>query len=140
MGGGEEYMPLFFMLDRGDCNFVPKIINAERAGASAVIIINNRPGKVHWMAFTDADRDRANSITIPSMMITQEDGNALKAAMCTGNASAPIKAGSLPSCATSDFPGNAKGWAKNVVTMLLTYELEPQGSTTTPAPGPPATP
>lgn len=53
---------------RGSCNFVNKVQNAQNAGAIAVIVVNNQAG-----AATDMGGS-SSSITIPSLHISQEDG------------------------------------------------------------------
>jgi hypothetical protein len=66
------------LIDRGGtapCSFVSKVQNAQDAGAIGVIIANNQPGNIS--AFTGT----SSTITIPSMMITQDDGAALKAVL-----------------------------------------------------------
>lgn len=69
--------------DRGTCSFTIKVKNAQTAGAAAVIIANNTTG-VFTMGGDDA------TITIPSVMLSQSDGAALKAALPT-NATLRIK-------------------------------------------------
>lgn len=59
------------VINRGECTFVSKINLAQSAGAIAVIIINNAPGSPITMG-GDADGDL---ISIPSIMISQSDGN-----------------------------------------------------------------
>ncbi len=58
---------------RGNCNFTVKVKNAQNAGAIAVLMINNVPGAPLIMGGTD------NTITIPAVMISQEDGNTILA-------------------------------------------------------------
>lgn len=55
------------MIDRGSCYFVNKVLNAEMAGAIAVIVCNNVEGEPITMGGTDP------GITIPSIMFTMED-------------------------------------------------------------------
>ncbi|UEG51275.1 M36 family metallopeptidase [Ferruginibacter lapsinanis] len=55
-------------IDRGSCNFAPKIKNAQNAGAIAVVVINNVASAPFSMSGTD------NTITIPAFMISQADG------------------------------------------------------------------
>ena len=65
------------ILDRGDCEFGVKVLNAEMAGAVAAIVINNQgnnptpmgPGVV------------GGSVTIPSLMIGQDTGEIIKAVL-----------------------------------------------------------
>lgn len=63
------------VIRRGDCPFVDKVKNAQDAGAIAVIMLNNVSGEPIPMGGTDA------SITIPSVMISKENGDIIEAAM-----------------------------------------------------------
>ncbi len=65
------------LIDRGPtgnpCTFVQKVRNAQAAGAIAVVVVNNVPDSPPPnMSGTDP------TITIPSVHITQADGNTLK--------------------------------------------------------------
>ena len=60
------------VIDRGTCNFVAKVKNAQDAGAIAVMMVNNIAGEPISMGGTDA------TITIASGMISLVDGNKLK--------------------------------------------------------------
>jgi len=62
------------IVDRGTCDFTVKVLNAQNAGAKAVIIANNVPGG----AFTPGGTNR--KIKIPSGMVTQANGVTLKGA------------------------------------------------------------
>lgn len=66
------------LIRRGNCAFVEKILNAQNAGAVAVIMMNNIAGTPIPMGGTDA------GITIPSVMISKEDGDILEAAVLAG--------------------------------------------------------
>jgi len=61
------------LIDRGSVTFVSKIQQAQAAGAVAVIMVNNVPGDPIVMALD-------NTVTIPSVMISQADGNTIKTA------------------------------------------------------------
>jgi hypothetical protein len=63
------------LVDRGTCAFVQKASNAQAAGATAMIVANSVAGAPIDMGGTDP------SITIPSVMISQADGNTLKAGL-----------------------------------------------------------
>ncbi len=63
------------LVDRGSCNFTVKVANAQAAGATAVIIVNDRGGNPTNPTGTDP------TITIPSGMISQDDGTAIKAGL-----------------------------------------------------------
>ncbi len=66
------------VIDRGECYFVDKIMNAQNAGAVAVLMINNVAGLPITM-----DISSGSSITIPAFMINKTDGDVLKATMST---------------------------------------------------------
>ncbi len=61
------------LVDRGTCTFVEKVQNGQAAGAIAVVVVNNVAGAPIAMGGTSA------TITIPSVMISQANGNAIKA-------------------------------------------------------------
>lgn len=57
------------LISRGTCSFSIKAANAEKAGAKAIVIYNNRPGGAMSMSMDDA--------TIPASAISEEDGNSI---------------------------------------------------------------
>ena len=63
------------LIDRGGCNFTVKVKNAQLAGAIGAIIVNNAPGPPAGMSGEDA------TINIPALMISQDDGAAIKLAL-----------------------------------------------------------
>lgn len=63
------------MIDRGGCNFTAKVQNAQNAGATAAIIVNNVPGDPITMGATDPTQ----TPSISSVMIRLEAGSELKA-------------------------------------------------------------
>lgn len=67
------------LLDRGGCDFIVKVRNAQAAGAIGVVVANNVAGAPITMGGTAAD------VTIPALMISQEQGDAIKA-----NLAAPV--------------------------------------------------
>jgi predicted deacylase len=70
------------LVDRGGCPFVQKATNAQAAGASAVIVVNNVPGDPSTIT------GNAPAITIPVVLVSQADGNAIKAGLpATGRVS-----------------------------------------------------
>lgn len=70
------------LIDRGSCSFVVKVSNAQAAGAAAVIVVNNTTGSPIVMGGSDP------TITIPSVMVSQADGNTIKAGLpATGTVS-----------------------------------------------------
>ncbi|QNM85375.1 T9SS type A sorting domain-containing protein [Polaribacter pectinis] len=66
------------VIRRGSCPFVDKANNAQNAGAIAVIIVNNVAGNAAGQAGDDA------GITIPSLMVSKEDGDNIIAALGSG--------------------------------------------------------
>lgn len=75
------------VIDAGNCPFFTQIKQAEQGGAIAAIIINNQPGPPFRMT---AGFGNLNPISIPSIMISQVDGNTLKAAMLNGTVNASL--------------------------------------------------
>jgi extracellular elastinolytic metalloproteinase len=57
------------LIDRGTCTFVSKVKKAQDEGALMVIVANNAPGPPTAMGGADP------TITIPSVMVSQSDGN-----------------------------------------------------------------
>lgn len=81
------------LIRRGSCTFVQKVKNAQNAGAIGVIMMNNVTGTPVAMGGTDA------TITIPSVMISKEDGDIIEAAL-----SGTVNGSLNPP--TGDFTGN----------------------------------
>jgi extracellular elastinolytic metalloproteinase len=65
------------IVDRGSCDFTVKVLNAQKAGAVAVVIANNAPDG----AFSPGGTNR--KIKIASAMVTQATGAALKGQLGT---------------------------------------------------------
>lgn len=59
------------LVNRGSCNFTTKVLNAQNAGAIAVLVANNDPSGLPPMGGAD------NTVTIPSAGISQALGQAL---------------------------------------------------------------
>ena len=66
------------LIDRGSCTFVSKVEAAENAGAVAAVIVNNVPGNPISMG------GNGFNIGIPSVMISQADGNLIKTELANG--------------------------------------------------------
>jgi hypothetical protein len=66
------------LIDRGTYDFVVKVKNAQNAGARAVIMVNNRAGPPSSMGGSDP------SIVIPSLMVSQGVGAAIKSNLAGG--------------------------------------------------------
>lgn len=72
------------LIDRGNCNFATKVEEAQAAGAVAAIVVNNVAGAPIQMG------GNSTIVTIPSIMITLADGNAIKAQLANGAVNATI--------------------------------------------------
>ena len=65
---------------RGSCNFSTKALNAQNAGALAVIVVNNVSGPAVGMA----SGDDGDQVTIPTFMLSQADGQAIINELASG--------------------------------------------------------
>ncbi|MBK7820014.1 MAG: S8 family serine peptidase [Tessaracoccus sp.] len=72
------------IVSRGTCAFHIKAVNAQNAGASALVIYNNAPG------FVSATVEGETPITIPVVTVSQEDGQAVVAALSSGPLTATV--------------------------------------------------
>ncbi|CAL5228469.1 g11610 [Coccomyxa viridis] len=85
-------LPVFLLVDRGDCYFVEKAYNAEKAGAKAIIVADYKDERLLTMAVPEDRPEIAalkNDITIPTALITEEVGQKIKDALHAQNA-APV--------------------------------------------------
>ncbi|GGG31712.1 peptidase M36 [Dokdonia pacifica] len=69
------------VIRRGTCTFDSKVFAAQNAGATAVIIVNNVPGD----PFPPTGAIYVDSITIPSIMISQANGEDIISLLGDGN-------------------------------------------------------
>ena len=67
---------------RGTCGFADKVQNAQKAGAIAVVVINNAAGGPITMGGTPTSADPA--IVIPAIMISQADGSNIRTQLNAG--------------------------------------------------------
>jgi subtilisin family serine protease len=65
---GDEFAGTVAVLQRGNCDFYTKALNAQNAGATAVIMYNNAPGLINPTV------EGAEEITIPVFFVDQQDG------------------------------------------------------------------
>jgi hypothetical protein len=73
------------MIDRGTCTFVTKARNAQAAGATAMVLVDNRRDTCLPPSMGGSE----DTITIPVISISQDDGNAIKAQLAA-NVSATL--------------------------------------------------
>ncbi len=77
------------LVDRGSCEFGIKCLNAENAGAIAVIVFNNAAGAGTIAMGAGANGD---AVTIPAVMLSYEDGQAFRAELANGAVNVTIGA------------------------------------------------
>jgi len=76
------------LIDRGNCSFERKALNAQNAGATGVIIADNQ-GNAQPPPMGD-DNNINTPINIPILSVTQAAGNILKQGMQAGNVTATM--------------------------------------------------
>ena len=84
------------LIDRGSCGFSIKAMNAEAAGAIGVIIGNNQGGT----AVSNMTVTAGAPSTLPSLMVSQNNGTAIKAALAGGAVTATLARGGTGSDAS----------------------------------------
>ncbi|WP_306641141.1 T9SS-dependent M36 family metallopeptidase [Sanyastnella coralliicola] len=90
---GGDVSGKFALIDRGSCNFTQKVLNAQNAGAIGVVVVQNTGDAPFSMGGADA------TITIPAVMVSLADGNAIKAALTSGTVNIVLD---LPSAVNRD--------------------------------------
>lgn len=94
-GGRKEHLfrtkpgalPSFLLIDRGNCLFAKKVWNAQNAGASAVLVVDDKDEPLITMDLLQEDDEAAKyiqNISIPSALIDKEFGEQLKKAVKDG--------------------------------------------------------
>ncbi|NVJ22557.1 histidine kinase [Myxococcus sp. AM011] len=81
-GGTTPFTGKIALIERGSCSFGYKVLNAQRAGAKAVLITNSATGAVGGMAATGIPAID-NAITIPSLLVAKPAADAWRAALAT---------------------------------------------------------
>lgn len=79
---GGSMTGLIAVIDRGNCEFGLKVLNAENAGAIAAIVVNNQGDGT----LTMGPGANGGSVTISSVFIGQSDGDTIKAELPGVNA------------------------------------------------------
>ncbi|XP_071720407.1 vacuolar-sorting receptor 2-like isoform X2 [Rutidosis leptorrhynchoides] len=76
-------LPVFLLADRGDCFFTYKAWNAQNAGASAILVADDRPEHLITMDLPEDDTkaDYLQNLTLPSALISYKLGEAIKNAI-----------------------------------------------------------
>ncbi|KAJ0743317.1 putative PA domain, Thioredoxin-like superfamily [Helianthus annuus] len=77
-------LPVFLLVDRGDCYFTLKAWNAQKAGAAAILVADDRPEPLITMDTPEeghARSDYLQNISIPSALISLSLGEAIKKAL-----------------------------------------------------------
>jgi hypothetical protein len=97
-----------FLVDRGDCSFVAKVRNVEKAGGSLAVVIDNTDENVKDIIMSD-DGTGAG-IKIPSMLISKKDGEKLKNFLLNSDKSDIVKA-SLTAEFVMENPDNRVEWS-----------------------------
>ncbi|TVU30787.1 hypothetical protein EJB05_22428 [Eragrostis curvula] len=80
-------LPTFLLVDRGNCLFAKKVWNAQNAGASAVLVVDDKDEPLITMDLPREDDEAAKyiqNITIPSALIDKKFGEQLKKAVKDG--------------------------------------------------------
>ncbi|KAF8089925.1 hypothetical protein N665_0494s0030 [Sinapis alba] len=81
-------LPTFLLIDRGDCYFALKAWNAQKAGAAAVLVADNKLEPLITMDTPEEDNANADyleKINIPSALISKSLGDSIKSAISNGN-------------------------------------------------------
>ncbi len=102
------------LVDRGECNFTEKVKHSQDAGAIAVIVANN----VDATAVITMGGDD-NTITIPSMMVSQNDGATIRSAMDSGTVSATLFRNNTDVDGTLDNAIVAHEWGHYITNRLV---------------------
>ncbi|KAM0941161.1 putative EGF-like calcium-binding domain, PA domain, Thioredoxin-like superfamily [Dioscorea sansibarensis] len=78
-------LPIFLLVDRGDCYFTTKAWNAQNAGAAAILVADDKPEPLITMdSPEEGGEDHVQNITIPSALISKAFGDKLKGALTDG--------------------------------------------------------
>ncbi|WP_188500155.1 T9SS-dependent M36 family metallopeptidase [Pontibacter amylolyticus] len=87
------------LIDRGDCSFISKALNAQASGATAVIVVNNIDGP----AMSMGGDETGALVLIPAIMISKADGDKLKTALNQGLTGALRLEGGVPPMRDGDL-------------------------------------
>ena len=96
------------LIERGDCSFISKVKVAQDAGAKAVIVINRNDGSnADWTqaAIVMGGTEGAGDITIPSVMVSTNDGTKIKNNLKNGTVTVSLSQQNLTNKGTTVIPG-----------------------------------
>jgi minor extracellular serine protease Vpr len=77
---------LIVLASRGHCTFASKGVRAARAGATGLVLVDNRPGEANAIPLV---------LPLPSGMISDLDGARLRAYLATSGGRAPVTVGNI---------------------------------------------
>ncbi|XP_050234981.1 vacuolar-sorting receptor 1-like [Mercurialis annua] len=80
-------LPTFLLVDRGDCYFTLKAWNAQKGGAAAILVADDKMEPLITMDTPEeenANADYLQKINIPSALITKALGDSIKKALSGG--------------------------------------------------------
>lgn len=97
------------LIYRGECTFVQKSLNAQAAGAVAIVMISNNPDALIQLGGSAP----GVGVTIPVFLITQADGALIRASMDAGNT-------------VQVLLGNKNGYYENDLGMWNTDIIRPK--------------
>ncbi|WP_437970683.1 M36 family metallopeptidase [Sorangium sp. So ce260] len=139
------------LVDRGVCTFKQKAVNAQAAGAIALVIANNAPGDPAPGMSNGAPDDAV--VTIPVLSTSFEEGSSLKAALLEGPVTATmervlgvVRDGTidntvtahewghyihrrLTSCFTAQCDAQSEGWGDFIALHMALREDDDLGGT-----------
>lgn len=107
------------LLPRGSCAFTEKAANAQAAGAAGMILYNNQPGVISMSM---------PGVTLPSVSILQEDGEAILAAWQVGDNATISKAQKLFDAAAVDAMSDFSSRGPNGDSSFLKPDIAAPGS------------
>jgi photosystem II stability/assembly factor-like uncharacterized protein len=111
------YSGKMVVVRRGDCNFSQKVLNAQQAGAIAVIVVNNVSGLLNMGGGNQAVR-------IPAVMIDNQNGERIITAL----QSMQMLTAKLESSSSDPFSNGPKLIGVSQQNPSLVYVLEASGS------------
>jgi len=77
------------LIDRGNCDFVVKVLQAQEAGAIGVVVANNEATAI----FNMGDNGNGQMVTIPAVMVDLSVGTAIKGALNSGTVTVTLASG-----------------------------------------------